>query len=689
MCGIVAVVSKSKALPVLLAGLNALAYRGYDSAGVALIDNNKSDKLDVIKAEGKLENLVKKLGDIEIYNQTIGIGHTRWATHGKPNEQNAHPHIAKDKIAIVHNGIIENYLELKEELLALSKEHDLGYNFKSDTDSEVISFWVYHKIYFEKMSMFDALNLAKEVFKGHYAFVVKDLGTDQLFGLQCGSPLVIGLGVDEYFISSDSAAFNNLTNSCIYCEVGDIAIISIKYGVKIYDKSGVIVKREVCSINSSNLDFDKDLGGHEKGSYKHFMLKEIMSQDVACKKTLENLQKEFVAKIVANKKLKDIKSVHIVACGTSYYAGCVSRYWFEGLSDLPCSVEIASEYRYRDVAVEDGTLLILISQSGETADTLAVLRDAKSSGKNYLGVLSICNVARSTLVRESDWVCLTSAGAEYGVASTKAFTTQLVALWCLSEGLGNGVRATPEIALLCYAHARNDGGEGVSSSGLGSDVLPSSGGDSPSSSLRGGDSHCCNLLPENIKHPISQILKKAYTIKQVASLFHEYKHMLFLGRGQLYPIAQEGALKLKEISYIHAEAYAAGELKHGPLALVDSKMPVVVLVDKNDMPEKICANIQEVQARGGRVIIFTNDTNLSKKISLNKTDFIIDISADISSELISSDNISSQASIHSQNTGLTPIVFVIALQLFAYYIADFKGTDIDQPRNLAKSVTVE
>jgi glutamine---fructose-6-phosphate transaminase (isomerizing) len=653
MCGIVAVVAKRKALPVLLAGLNALAYRGYDSTGVALIDNNKSDKLVLIKAEGKLENLVKKLGDIEIYNQTVGIGHTRWATHGKPSEENAHPHIAKDKIAIVHNGIIENYLELKSDLLELSKKHNLDYRFKSDTDSEVISFWVYHKVYFEKISMFDALNLAKEVFKGHYAFVATDLSNDELFGLQCGSPLVIGLGVGEYFISSDSVAFNNLTNSCIYCEVGDIAIISIKYGIKIYDKSGAIVKRDVCSINSSNLDLDQDLGGHEKGSYKHFMLKEIMSQDIACTKTHENLHKEFIPKIFDNKKLKEVKSVHIVACGTSYYAGCVSRYWFESLSNLPCSVEIASEYRYRDVAVADGTLLILISQSGETADTLAVLRDAKSSGKNYLGVLSICNVARSTLVRESDWVCLTSAGAEYGVASTKAFTTQLVALWCLSEGLS----------------------------------------DSHSSSLRGGDSHCCNLLPENIKPPISQILKKADTIKQVASLFHEYEHMLFLGRGQLYPIAQEGALKLKEISYIHAEAYAAGELKHGPLALVDSKMPVVVLVDKNDMPEKICANIQEVQARGGRVIIFTNDTNLSKKISLNKTDFIIDISADInsdiSSELISVDNIISQASINSKNTGLTPIVFVIALQLFAYYIADFKGTDIDQPRNLAKSVTVE
>ena len=617
MCGIIAVIAKRKVVSILVAGLKSLAYRGYDSAGVALFDNNL---LTIFKAEGKIENLEHKLENNNINNdinhsQNIGIGHTRWATHGKPTEINSHPHVANNRLAVVHNGIIDNYLTLKKELLDLN----LGYKFHSDTDTEVIAVWLYHQLTANNKNMLEALSDARNLFAGNYSFIVLDKNQkNTLYALQCGSPLVFGLGIDEYYAASDIIAFQSLTSKYIYSKPGDISIIT-DVGIKFFDLNNHEVTRDINLGLDNNLNnkLSNKLSNDPKAGYKHFMLKEIMEQPDAIYKTIESCF--YNNKVDIN---KSVESIHIVACGTSYYAGCVAKYWFEKHLNIPVSVEIASEYRYRDVAVAKNTVLILISQSGETADTLAVLREARDN-KKYLELLSICNVNHSTLVNESDGVCLTQAGPEYGVASTKAFTTQLIALCSLINTQINTQ----------------------------------------------------NIL--NIKNKIQDIFNYKNKIQLLAKEIYEAKHALFLGRGDLYPIALEGALKLKEISYIHAEAYAGGELKHGPLALVDSHMPVIVLVDKNNHPEKICSNIQEVQARGGRVFIFTNDENISDKISLQKNDRLLNFS-DISYDSNIDDNIL-----------LTPILFVIILQLLAYYTADYKGTDIDQPRNLAKSVTVE
>lgn len=610
MCGIVAAIAQRNVAEILLLGLKKLEYRGYDSAGIATIFNNSVNR---VRSLGKVKELDDKVKKINLQG-TIGIAHTRWATHGKPSENNAHPHVS-GKIALVHNGIIENYAELKEDLIKK------GYSFESQTDTEVLVHQINEIKNSKNLNLLQAVIETTHVIKGAYGTVIIDTNEQEhLVAARSGSPIVIGVGIGENFVASDEVALLPVTRKFIYLEEGDIADI-YKDHIDIYDLTGQKVERK---IKESQLQEDEDV----KGKYRHFMQKEIYEQRQAIEKTIEGriTPNHFVVESFgADSKsiFKEIKNVKIVACGTSYHAGLVAKYWFEELIGISTDVEIASEFRYRKSVTKEGSLFVTLSQSGETADTLAALRLAKEIG--YKTTLSICNVPGSSLVRESDLVFLTRAGREIGVASTKAFTTQLVALLLLVGSIGVAQQKIDE--------------------NREKELL---------SSIR------------KISPAIENVLSKENKIEQVAVELLNKQHCLFLGRGCLYPIAMEGALKLKEISYIHAEAYAAGELKHGPLALVDASMPVIVVAPNNTLLEKIISNIQEVYSRGGILYVFcSSSSNFTQEDCMN----IIEVGE--YDELIS------------------PIVNTIPLQLLSYHVAVMKGTDVDQPRNLAKSVTVE
>lgn len=608
MCGIVGAVAQRDVAEILIEGLRRLEYRGYDSAGVAIIDNDK--QLNRLRAMGKVSELEQRLNKTPLVGRA-GIAHTRWATHGKPSEHNAHPHFSRDELAVVHNGIIENHAELKERLI------ESGYEFVSDTDTEVIAHLV-HYFYCEDKSLLHAIQKAARELEGAFAIgLIHQDEPNKLIAVRKGSPLVVGLGIGENFIASDPLALYLFAKKIIFLEDNDVAVLS-KNGVQVYDLSGQEVERK-----KEKADFC--FTAAQKGEYRHYMLKEIHEQQAAIADTLSGCLngKGVFPQIFGDKAdelLAQVDNVHIIACGTSYHAGLVAKYWIESLADVSCHVEVASEYRYRPVKVPANTLFVTVSQSGETADTLAALRQAKE--KAYIGYLAICNVATSTLVRESQLVFLTRAGVEIGVASTKAFTTQLCAFLLL--------------ALSLKANENNESRQQVSQ-----DLLK---------------------LPALVE----EVLKFDKAIAEVAENFTEKNNALFLGRGMSYPIALEGALKLKEISYIHAEAYPAGELKHGPLALVDGDMPVVVVAPKDSCLDKLKSNLQEVHARGGNLFIFCEQ----------------------STPLIEGIGITS-ITLPPTPASIAPIVYTIPLQLLAYHVAVLKGTDVDQPRNLAKSVTVE
>lgn len=608
MCGIVGAVAQRDIAEILIEGLRRLEYRGYDSAGLAVVDNDC--KMTRLREAGKVQMLAEEAEKTQVIGGT-GIAHTRWATHGEPCEDNAHPHVS-GTIAVVHNGIIENYQELKAELIKK------GYQFASQTDTEVIA----HLVNWEQRQGGTLREVVQRVIpqlRGAYGTVIMDSRTPELLvAARSGSPLVVGLGVGENFLASDQLALLPVTRRFIYLEEGDIVEITRRH-VHIFDVNGNEVDRDTIE---SNVQYDAG----DKGVYRHYMQKEIYEQPLAIKNTLEGrLKSETIDLSELGSKAEEILSkvehIQIVACGTSYNAGMVSRYWFESLAGIPCDVEIASEYRYRKPATRRNSLLITLSQSGETADTLAALRLSKELG--YLSSLAICNVAGSSLVRESEFVLMTKAGAEIGVASTKAFTTQLTVLLMLVAYMGRikGV-ATLEQEVSTALHA----------------------------------------LPSRIE----SMLSKDKVIEALAEDFSEKSHALFLGRGDQYPIAVEGALKLKEISYIHAEAYAAGELKHGPLALIDADMPVIIIAPNNELLEKLKSNIEEVRARGGLLYVFADqdagfeENETMKLISLPHVEELI-----------------------------APIFYTVPLQLLSYHVALIKGTDVDQPRNLAKSVTVE
>ncbi|HEY9112342.1 MAG TPA: glutamine--fructose-6-phosphate transaminase (isomerizing) [Rhodanobacteraceae bacterium] len=610
MCGIVAACTQRDVVPILLAGLHALEYRGYDSAGLAVLDEGRLIRL---RAPGKVAELDALWRATPLHGWT-GIAHTRWATHGAPNKANAHPHVSRDTVAVVHNGIIENHAELRSELEAA------GYAFTSDTDTEVIAHLV-HKLMEDGKSLREAVSGAIRRLRGAYAIAV--LHRDHpghVVGARRGSPLCVGVGIGEHFLGSDVQALIQVTNRIVYLEEGDVVEITPD-ALAIHAADGAPVTRKV---RESDLSMD----AVERGQFRHYMLKEIFEQPGAVANTLEgrladNRILPNIFGVDADELLKRVRHVHIVACGTSYHAGMVARYWLEGIAGVPCSVEVASEYRYRNVVVMPDTLFLAISQSGETADTLAALRDGRQRG--YLGSFAICNVPESSLVRESDLTLMTRAGPEIGVASTKAFTTQLTAL-----------------ALLVLELAR----------------------------LRGADaSRLAQLVGELASLPrrLEDALKLAPAIAQLAESFVDKRHALFLGRGAQYPVAMEGALKLKEISYIHAEAYPAGELKHGPLALVDEDMPVIAVAPNNQLLEKLKSNLEEVRARGGELYVFADD---QADLSLNgKRGQLMKVDAG--------------------GNFIAPAVLTVPLQLLAYHVAVLRGTDVDQPRNLAKSVTVE
>lgn len=610
MCGIVGAIAQRDVAPVLLESLKRLEYRGYDSAGLAVL-HPEDLVIQRIRTQGKVSQLEQALHQ-QPSSGYIGIAHTRWATHGKPSETNAHPHLSSDDIALVHNGIIENYANLREQLISL------GYGFASETDTEVAVHTI-HK-HLAKFDLLHAVHNATKELQGAYALgIMSKLFPDQLIAVRRGSPLVIGLGVNEFFIASDPMALLPVAQQFIYLEEGDIARIS-RNGVEIYTQDLELVERPRHII-----DLKQDAS--DKGEYRHFMEKEIFEQPQAIADTLEGrtandrlLEQSFG--VNAGTLFDQIKRVHIVACGTSYHAGLVGQFWIENLAKIPCTVTIASEYRYRHTVIEDNTLFVALSQSGETADTLAALKKAKSL--NYLATLAICNVPQSSLVRESELVFMTRAGLEIGVASTKAFTTQLISL-----------------ILLSIALARRHG-------------------------LTHADENALIQALQKLPHTIKEALSCDDAIKQLARQFADKEHALFLGRGVHYPIAMEGALKLKEISYIHAEAYPAGELKHGPLALVDKNMPVVAVAPKDELLEKLQSNLSEVQARGGELILFAE-----KNVKLSAA---------------SDSTVIYMPEVHHH---LAPILYTIPLQLLAYHVAIIKGTDVDQPRNLAKSVTVE
>jgi glucosamine--fructose-6-phosphate aminotransferase (isomerizing) len=609
MCGIVGGIAQRNVVPILIEGLKRLEYRGYDSAGLAVVHGG-----DIYRKRelGKVKGLEALIDDDPIAGY-LGIAHTRWATHGKPSTANAHPHVSRNNIAVVHNGIIENHEQLRGE------QTTNGYVFTSETDTEVIV----HEIHHARQTTDSLLSAVKQTIKrldGAYALGIMSADDpDTLIACRKGSPLVIGVGFGEYFIASDVAALLPVTQRFIFLEEGDIAKISIKE-LLIYDINDQLVKRP---IKQSQLTAD----AVDKGEYRHYMLKEIYEQPFAISQALEgrfinNRLQENAFGHNAAEVFDNIKSIQILACGTSYHAGLVARYWFEEIARVPCNVEVASEFRYRNPVLSPDTLIVTISQSGETADTLAALQEAKKLGAKYS--IAICNVPESSLVRESDLVLMTRAGPEIGVASTKAFTTQLVTLMLLVIGIGRRFQLTD-----------------VMEQKITSELFS---------------------LPKKIE----QVLKLDDEIRVLSEQFAEKEHSLFLGRGTHYPIAMEGALKLKEISYIHAEAYPAGELKHGPLALIDVDMPVIIVAPNNSLLEKLKSNMQEVAARGGQLIVFMDET--------------LESEADKNIQIIKIPQVGNE---------ISPIVYTIPLQLLSYHVAVLKGTDVDQPRNLAKSVTVE
>jgi glucosamine--fructose-6-phosphate aminotransferase (isomerizing) len=608
MCGIVGAIAQRNVVPILIEGLQRLEYRGYDSAGIAV--RRADGSLGRIRAVGKVA-MLRQLLETSPVDGALGIAHTRWATHGMPAERNAHPHMSGEKIAVVHNGIIENHAELRAELQAK------GYFFTSETDTEVIAHLLAH-LQESEPDLLRAVQKAITQLVGAYGLAVcSPNDAERLIVARAGSPLVIGLGIGENFIASDVFALLPVTQRFIFLEEGDVAEIR-RDGVRVFDVAGnpVVRPERLSQLSASTTD---------KGPYKHYMLKEIFEQPSVIAETLEGrihkgrlLEESFghEAKTLFDKT----RGVHIIACGTSYHAGLVARYWLEEIG-IPCNVEVASEYRYRKVVVPPDTLFLSISQSGETADTLAALRFAKQAG--YVGSLTICNVPESSLTRESDVALMTRAGPEIGVASTKAFTTQLTALRLLTVALARrrGLSAEDEKRMVDELHA----------------------------------------LPRQVE----VVLSLSDAIKDMAAAFADKHHALFLGRGPFYPIALEGALKLKEISYIHAEAYPAGELKHGPLALVDADMPVICALPDDPLLDKVLSNLQEVRARGGELFLFS-DHNVKIELDHYQNLTLADI-----------------------YPGTAPIVYSIPLQLLAYHVAILKGTDVDQPRNLAKSVTVE
>lgn len=610
MCGIVGAVAQRDVADILLEGLKRLEYRGYDSAGVAI--TNADGETHRLRKVGKVQALVDAVSSTGLSGGT-GIAHTRWATHGEPSELNAHPHQSDSRVSIVHNGIIENYQQLRDEL------SQKGYTFTSETDSEVICHLV-HDALQDKRELIDAVRAVVPRLEGAYGTVVMDREQpDRLVVARSGSPLVIGHGLGEMFIASDQLALLPVTRRFSFLEEGDIAEIT-RFEIKVYDASGEPVDRPAKESEVSH-----DVG--DKGQYRHYMLKEIYEQPLAVQRTLESriasgkvLDSAFGEQ--ASELLPKVEHVQIIACGTSYHAGMTARYWFESFAGVSCNVEIASEYRYRKSFIHPNSLLVTISQSGETADTLAALRLAKDQG--FMASLTICNVPGSSLVRESEMALMMNAGAEIGVASTKAFTVQLVGLLMLASAIGNHKGLDPQKQAELVQDLQS---------------LPSK---------------------------IEQALNMDEQIEHLAEDFADKHHSLFLGRGEQYPIAMEGALKLKEISYIHAEAYAAGELKHGPLALIDAEMPVIVVAPNDELVEKLRSNVEEVRARGGLMYVFAD-----KAVAFDSDDTMKVMNVPACSSLIA------------------PIIYTIPLQLLSYHVAIIKGTDVDQPRNLAKSVTVE
>jgi len=609
MCGIVGYIGPRETAKVLIEGLKRLEYRGYDSAGIAIFHQGK---VEIRRKEGKLTKLEELIGG-ETFNGRVGIGHTRWATHGRPSDENAHPHKA-GRVAVVHNGIIENYLSLKE--ILKSK----GHVFTSETDTEIISHLI-DEFLQEGCSFLEAVRVALDKIKGSYALGILFEGDERsLIAAKKESPLVVGIGEGEYFIASDVPAILPYTRNFIFMEDGEVALLSPQ-GVRVFDTKGNQVSKEPKRVNWNPLMA-------EKGGYKHFMLKEIFEQPRAAIDTIRGRLSEEKGDAVLEKVhfaptfLKKMRRINLIACGTSYHAALVGKFLIEEFCRIPVEADIGSEFRYRNPIIGENDLLVAISQSGETADTMAALKEAKRKGAM---TLAICNVVESSLAREADQVIYTHAGPEIGVASTKTFTTQLVVLFLLALRIGRQLGAL--------------------------------------SSEKG------KILIEElvrVPHLMEEMLKTSDRVAKIARKYLHARDFLYLGRGINYPIALEGALKLKEISYVHAEGYPAGEMKHGPIALIDREMPVVVLATKNDVYEKVISNIEEVKAREGRVIALASpsDQEIDKKV-----DDVIFIPETLPS--------------------LTPILLTIPLQLLAYYMADFKGTDVDQPRNLAKSVTVE
>ncbi|MBY6204775.1 glutamine--fructose-6-phosphate transaminase (isomerizing) [Halomonas denitrificans] len=605
MCGIVAAIAERNVVPLLVDGLRRLEYRGYDSAGLAFVDDRGG--LVRERAVGKVAALADALS--EGHSGHVGLAHTRWATHGRPSEANAHPHVSEDRIGIVHNGIIENHDALRDEL------RDAGYAFASDTDSEIVAHLVHREL--ERGQAFDdALRTVVGRLEGSFALAVIDCERpDRIWGIRQGSPLVVGVGVGEHFLASDAAALVPFTQQMMFLEDGDIACIR-RDRAEVTDADGRAVERPV-RISSIPAD------SADRGSYRHFMLKEIHEQPGAIAATLDGyLDGGRLLPELDPDLLKRIRAIHILACGTSYHAGMVARYWIEQLAGIPVTVEIASEYRYREPAVPQDTLMLAISQSGETADTLAALEMA--ANRTYLARLGICNVPESALTRTCEHVLMTRAGLEIGVASTKAFTTQLAVLLLLAGALGRehglGERAVRDVT-----------------EALG-----------------------------QVVQQAREVLAVEDRIEALAAGIADKQHALFLGRGPEFPIALEGALKLKEVSYIHAEGYAAGELKHGPLALVDEDLPVIVSASSNRLLEKLKGNLHEVRARGGQMTVFAD-----RQVTLASADGVEVVHLPIDHSIAS------------------PILQVLPLQLLAYHVGVLRGTDVDQPRNLAKSVTVE
>jgi glucosamine--fructose-6-phosphate aminotransferase (isomerizing) len=610
MCGIVGGIAQREVAPILLEGLKRLEYRGYDSAGMAVLNADKA--LDRLRTTGKVAELAAAHDRHPLYG-VAGIAHTRWATHGKPSEKNAHPHICNNCVAVVHNGIIENHDRLRVQQRAQ------GFSFTSETDTEVVAHQIQHYLN-QGDNLLAAVRAACADMEGAYALgVISTREPDRLIAARLGSPLVIGVGIGEYFIASDVAALLPVTQRFVFLEDGDIADLT-SHGMAIYNREGLPVQR---LERQSSLTAD----AVERGEYRHYMLKEIHEQPRAIADTLEGRiyqgrVQEAAFGPGASEIFDKVKGVHIIACGTSFHAGLIGRYWMESLAGIPCSVEVASEFRYRKPVVRNSSLIVTVSQSGETADTLAGLQEAKRLG--FGQSLTICNAPESSLTRESDLKLMTRAGPEIGVASTKAFTTQLVALMLLTIVLGRRFSL-----------------------------------DEPT------ERQLVRQL-EQLPRQVEEVLLLDRQIQLLAEAFADKHHALFLGRGAHYPVAMEGALKLKEISYIHAEAYPAGELKHGPLALVDADMPVVVVAPNNALLEKLKSNLHEVSARGGQMLVFADQ-----------------------SAGMASDETSTVLPVAPTDDCVAPVIFTVPLQLLAYYVAILKGTDVDQPRNLAKSVTVE